>query len=145
MIKGIHHPGIGVRDMETSLRFYRDLLGLTVSADMELEGPVLDDIVSLKNARVRIVHLLCSDDQEVELFEYTRPASSTFPKDHRQCDGGIIHVAFRVDNLMELCRKLKDNGVRFNSEPYDLGGTLCVYLHDPDGITIELLQPDVEP
>ena len=144
MIKGVHHPGIGVRDMETSLHFYRDLLGLEVDRDLEFDGPVLDDITGLKDAKVRIVSLKCGDD-ELELFQYDKPAPSSFPKDYRQCDGGIIHVALLVDNLMELYEKLKKNGIKSNSEPYNLGGELCVYVHDPDGITIELLQKGVDP
>lgn len=140
MIKGIHHSGIGVRDMETSLHFYRDLLGLEMGADVEVEGPVLDEIVGLKNAKVRIVHLKCGEGQEVELFQYTEPAISSFPKDYRQCDGGIIHMALVVDNLMELYERLKKNGVTFNSKPYDLGGGPVVYMRDPDGITVELME-----
>jgi catechol 2,3-dioxygenase-like lactoylglutathione lyase family enzyme len=144
MIKGIHHPGVGVRDMETSLHFYRDVLGLEVDHDIELEGPVLDDIVGLKDAKVRIVSLKCGPDV-VELFQYTKPASSSFPKDYRQCDGGIIHFAILVDNLMELYEKLKKHGYKANSKPYNLGGELCVYTRDPDGITVELLQKGVDP
>jgi len=144
MFKGVHHPGIGVRDMEASLRFYRDLLGLEVDRDLELEGPVLDDITGLKKAKVRIVALKCGEG-ELELFQYDKPSPSSFPKDYRQCDGGIIHVALLVDNLIELYEKLKKNGVKANSEPYNLGGELCVYVRDPDGITIELLQKGVDP
>ena len=144
MIKAIHHAGLGVRDMEASLHFYRDLLELEVSAEVEVEGPLVDNITGLKNAKTKIVHLKCGENQELELFRYDSPATSTFPKDYRQCDGGIIHVALVVDNLMELYEKMKGQGVRFNSEPYDLGGGLIVYMRDPDGITVELMQPNAE-
>jgi glyoxylase I family protein len=140
MVKSLHHTGIGVRDMEVSLRFYRDLLGLEVTADMEVEGPIVDDITGLKGAKVRIVHLKCGDGLELELFHYTKPSSSKFPKDFKQCDGGVIHIALLVDNLMELYKKLTAHGVKSNSKPYNLGGTLCVYMRDPDGITVELMQ-----
>jgi len=40
MLTGVHHPGIGVRDMNASLRFYRDLLGLRLVRDYEAEGPL---------------------------------------------------------------------------------------------------------
>ena len=144
MFKGVHHPGIGVRDMEVSLRFYRDLLGLEFIKQYETEGPVVDAIVGLKGAKVKIAALKCGDDL-VELFEYSEPASSSFPKDYRQCDGGIVHVAFLVDNLLELYEKLKRHGVKFNSHPVNLGGELCVYMRDPDGIMVELLQKEVDP
>ena len=72
------------------------------------------------------------------------PATSSFPKDYRQCDGGIIHLALIVDNLMELYEKLKANGIQFNSQLYNLGGTLMVYMRDPDGVTVELMHMGVD-
>jgi catechol 2,3-dioxygenase-like lactoylglutathione lyase family enzyme len=144
MITGIHHSGIGVRDMETSLHFYRDLLGLEVTGDAEVEGPMVDAIVGLESARVRIVHLKCAENQEIELFQYYAPTTSSFTKDFKQSDGGIIHLALFVDDLMKNYERLKESGVKFNSQPYNLGGTLAVYMRDPDGITIELMQRDFE-
>ncbi len=146
MIKGVHHAGVGVRDMEVSLRFYRDLLGLEVTGDAEVEGPLVGEIVGMtEDTKVRIVHLKCCEGQELELFQYMKPGTSTFPQDFRQCDGGVIHVALVVDNLTELYDKLKKAGVKSNSKPYNLGGNLCVYMRDPDGITVELMQFGVDP
>lgn len=145
MIKGIHHAGVGVRDMEVSLRFYRDLLGLEVTGDAEVEGPLVGEIVGMTDdTKVRIVHLKCGEGQEVELFQYMKPAASSFPQDFRQCDGGVIHMALVVDDVMGLYERLKKEGVKFNSKPYNLGGTLCVYMRDPDGITVELMQFGVD-
>jgi predicted enzyme related to lactoylglutathione lyase len=45
---------------------------------------------------------------------------------------------------MELYEKLKERGVKFNSKPYDLGGGLVVYMRDPDGVTVELMQKHAE-
>jgi len=142
MIKSIHHSGIGVRDMEVSLKFYCDLLGLEKGEDVEVEGPMVGEIVGLAaDTKVRIVHLKCGDGQELELFQYMKPATSTFPEDYRQCDGGIIHVALIVDDdLMELYERLRAEGVKFNSKPYNLGSGNIVYMRDPDGVTIELMQ-----
>lgn len=146
MIKGIHHSGIGVRDMEVSLKFYCGLLGLEKGEDVEIEGPLVGDIVGLsEDAKVRIVHLKICEDQELELFQYMKPATSSFPQDFRQCDGGVIHVALVVDDdLMKLYEKLKAQGVKFNSKPYNLGGAIVVYMRDPDGVTVELMQRGVE-
>ena len=41
--------------------------------------------------------------------------------------------------------RMAKEGIKFNSKPYNLGGGLCVYMRDPDGITVELMQFDVEP
>ncbi len=145
MIKSIHHSGIGVRDMEVSLKFYRDLLGLEMGEDVEVEGPLVGEIVGLPpDAKVRIVHLKVCEGQELELFQYEKPATSSFPPDFRQCDGGLIHVALAVDDLTEMYERLKAQGIVFNSKPYNLGGTLVVYMRDPDGVTVELMQRDYE-
>jgi catechol 2,3-dioxygenase-like lactoylglutathione lyase family enzyme len=127
--------------MEVSLKFYRDMLGFTVTEELpEVEGDMLDAIVGVKGGKVRLVHVDCGNGQELELFQYYAPGSSKFPQDFRQCDGGIIHVALWVDNLIELYEKLKAEGVRFNSEPFDIDDIRCVYMRDPDGITVELMQ-----
>jgi lactoylglutathione lyase len=145
MIKAIHHSGIGVHDMEASLKFYCDQLGLEKGEDVEVEGPLVGEIVGLPpDAKVRIVHLKVCDGQELELFQYMKPSASKFPQDFLQSDGGVIHVALIVDDLMEIYERLKAEGVKFNSKPYNLGGGLCVYMRDPDGITVELMQPGYE-
>ncbi len=145
MIKSMHHCGIGVRDMEVSLKFYCDLLGLEKGEDMEVEGALVGEIVGLPpDTKVRIVHLPVGDGRELELFQYMKPAGSSFPPDFRQCDGGVIHVALIVDDLMEMYERLTAEGVKFNSKPYNLGGGLVVYMRDPDGITVELMQKNAD-
>lgn len=141
MIKSMHHCGIGVRDMEVSLKFYCDLLGLEKGEDMEVEGALVGEIVGLPpDTKVRIVHLAVDKGRELELFQYMKPAGSSFPPDFRQCDGGVIHVALIVDDVMEMYERLSAEGVKFNSKPYNLGDGTVVYMRDPDGITIELMQ-----
>lgn len=145
MIKSMHHCGIGVRDMEVSLKFYCDLLGLEKGEDMEVEGALVGEIVGLPpDTKVRIVHLPVGDGRELELFQYMKPAGSSFPPDFRQCDGGVIHVALIVDDLMEMYERLTAEGIKFNSKPHQLPGGLVVYMRDPDGITVELMQKDAE-
>ena len=143
MIKAIHHCGIGVRDMEVSLKFYCDQLGLEKGEDIEIEGPLVGAIVGLPpDTKVRIVHLPVCEGQELELFQYMKPDGSSFPPDFRQCDGGVIHVALIVDDVMEMYDRLTAEGIKFNSQPYDLAAGLVVYMRDPDGITVELMQKD---
>ena len=143
MIKSIHHSGIGVRDMEVSLKLYCGLLGLEKGEDTEVEGPLVGDIVGLPpDTKIRLVHLpVGKTGQELELFQYIKPAGSSFPPDFRQCDGGVIHVALIVDDVMEMYERLTAEGVKFNSKPHNLGPVTVVYMRDPDGITIELMQP----
>lgn len=140
MISGIQHTGISVKDMKKALAFYRDLLDFEVRFDIEASGEQMETIVGLKGARARIV-MLAVGEQSIELFQYMSPEGKPFPSDHRQCDAGLIHLALQVTNLDGLYKDLKDKGVQFYSEPQQLPGAKVVYLRDPGGVTVELIQP----
>lgn len=140
MISGIQHTGIGVKDMDRALAFYRDTLGLKVRFDLEASGEQMETIVGLKGAKARIV-MLEVGDQSIELFQYMSPEGKPFPSDHRQCDAGVIHFALQVTNLDDLYKDLKSKEVNFYSEPQQLPGAKVVYLRDPEGVTVELIEP----
>ncbi len=57
MIKSIHHTGISVNNMENSLKFYRDLLGMKAERDVMVSGKEIDEVNNLEEAKVRIVIL----------------------------------------------------------------------------------------
>jgi glyoxylase I family protein len=136
----IHHVAIGVGDMEKALSFYRDLLGMEVVFDIEAQGPVMDVIQALEGAKARIV-MLRLGEQNLELFQYRLPPPKPMPVGLRMSDRGLTHFALQVPNVDELYRKWKAKGVRFYSEPQQLGPTRVVYLYDPEGVTVELIQP----
>jgi catechol 2,3-dioxygenase-like lactoylglutathione lyase family enzyme len=146
-IRGLHHTGYTVDDLERSLRFYRDLLGLDVVAQQEKQGGYLAAIVGYPDAHVRMAHLRCPGGEHVlELFEYVappgRPAAPTEPR-----DTGTAHICFAVADLRALYERLRAAGVdTFVSPPVvvDTGvnrGGSGLYLRDPDGIVVELFQP----
>ena len=141
----LHHTGLTVRDLDASLRFYRDLLGMEVLFEAEREGGYFGAIVGYPDARVRMAHLTFpGSEHRLEIFEYVRPEPRGDPGEPR--DVGITHVCLAVENLQALHGRLAAAGVRFYSEPVlvDQGasaGGWGVYLRDPDGITVELFQP----
>ncbi len=57
MIKSIHHTGISVNNMENSLKFYRDLLGMKAERDVMVSGKEIGEVNNLEEAKVRIVIL----------------------------------------------------------------------------------------
>lgn len=140
MLKSIAHTAISVADMERSLAFYRDLLGMKVEMDVESTSRKLGVIVGLPDAQSRIV-MLNAGNQRIELFQYRAPVGESLPEDRRQCDNGLTHIAFNITDMDGMCAKLKEKGVEFYSEVQTMGREMrVVYFKDPDGVTLEFME-----
>lgn len=127
MIKGFAHNALKVSDMAESLHFYCDLADLTKAFE-------LND--SQNNPW--IVYLKICDGQFLELFY----GGVKDPCNHYAGDlTGYNHFCFEVDNIQEVCRKMKDNGLLEDGKPF-LGKdrNLSCRIHDPDGNAVEFLQ-----
>lgn len=115
------HTMVRITDVDASLRFYCDLLGLkeTKRIDRKEHGYMLVFVAAEDNP-----------DSEVEL---------TYNYEPEEYDGGrnFGHLAFRVENVYETCQRLMDGGVTINRPPRD--GRMA-FVRSPDGISIELLQ-----
>jgi catechol 2,3-dioxygenase-like lactoylglutathione lyase family enzyme len=146
VIRGLHHASRTVRDLEHSLAFYRDLLGLGVVADEELAGQALDRVVGLTGARLRVVELDTGDGRLLELIQYHRPPGRAPAAGSSPADVGAHHVALVVDDLAAVHRRLVAAGVPFNCPPQEVAaglfrGARTTYCLDPDGLVVELWQP----
>lgn len=142
MVKAVRHCGIVVSDMERSLRFYRDLLGLKVVRTMDESGKYIDDMLSLQNVRVTTVKISAdSGPTLVELLEFKSPPRQ--PRgDNDPCSIGLSHIAFTVDNLDAVYHRLSRAGVRFNAPPQlsPDGYVKVTFCQDPDGTLVELVE-----
>lgn len=149
MLKGIIHVGLTVTDLERSVAFYRDILGLTYLGEMEMEGPETERLFQQKDCKARVAYLNGSPElaaPPVELIQFVgqepeRQAGNLFRT-------SISELCFAVEDIDREYLRLKDLGVEFLSEPqtfdsteYGFGKSRAVYLRDPDGIVLELLQP----
>ena len=140
-MKAIRHFGIVVTDIEKSLKFYRDLLGLEIKRDMLEEGKFIDTISGIKNVKVRTVKMAADDGYLIELLWY-----KSHPRKRRKNNDiyniGASHHAFTVDNLDYEYKRLKENGVKFNCPPQISpdGKAKVVFCYDPDGAPIELVE-----
>jgi catechol 2,3-dioxygenase-like lactoylglutathione lyase family enzyme len=146
VIRGVHHVSRTVSDLDRSLTFYRDLLGLEVFSEEELEGETLEQVVGLSDARLRVVELSVEGSCLLELIEYHAPGGSPFPASASPADVGANHVALLVEDCVAAYETLSAAGVRFTSPPTMIGGgpfegTLATYCFDPDGLIVELWQP----
>jgi lactoylglutathione lyase len=115
------HTMVRVTDIEESLRFYRDALGLRELSRSEHE-----------KGRFTLVFLAApgDDDAQVEL---------TYNWDPEPYPGGrnFGHLAYAVDDIYDACRRLMDHGVTINRPPRD--GRMA-FVRSPDKISVELLQ-----
>ncbi len=145
MIRGVHHTSRTVSDLDRSLGFYRDLLGLNVVLDTEMRGTMLEREVAMPGARLRFVLLETGGDTFLELLQYHAPSGAPFPPDAKPADVGAHHVALIVDDIASTHRTLGAAGVEFTYPPQEVDagafrGHWTAYCYDPDGLVVELWQ-----
>ncbi len=144
-MKGLHHVGITVQDLDASIRFYHDVLGLEFSNEPSpwFEGPELGPAVGVPGAALRQVSLLVGGTT-LELLEYKSPPSgTTAPLDSNNI--GASHIACLVDDIEAKKAELEAQGVTFFSsvnlvDEGVLAGWRWVYFADPDGYPLELVE-----
>lgn len=141
----LHHVGLTVTDLEQSIHFYRDLLGLAVRERDELIGGQLETVTGVSGSHVRIADLEFGNGRTLELTQYLAPLSGEVHP--RPSDAGHAHVGIEVDDLEAIYRRLVAAGITMRSEPITLvdagpywTGARVVHALDPDGITVELVQ-----
>jgi len=131
MLKHIDHVGVAVNDIETSLKFYEDVLGLSCSG-----------IEIVEEQKVKVA-FLPTNEGELELLESTS-SDGPIARFIQKNGEGIQHIAFRVENIEEVLINLKEKGVRLLDESprYGAGGAKIAFLHPKatNGILIELCE-----
>jgi catechol 2,3-dioxygenase-like lactoylglutathione lyase family enzyme len=141
-MKAIRHFGIVVQDIEKSLHFYRDLLGLEVKKDMQEQGEFIDTILGLTNVQVRTIKMISQNgDTLVELLEY-KSHKGKKREDYQIFDLGASHVAFTVENIDEEYKRLQAEGISFTCQPQVSPDKKAkvTFCFDPDGVPIELVE-----
>lgn len=147
-----------VRDIEASLALYRDLLGLDVVEDKQLEGPAVAALLGLEQGRLRIVHLSAAghDHGWVGLYALTdaKPAPPSLPPpDPRRFSYGQAAVVMQTERLDALLGRLEAAGCRSMGPVIDYvkaegsatspaGRYREALFLDPDGIAVSLIQFD---
>lgn len=131
MVNKLDHIGIAVKNLEETLKFYEQTLGLKATG-----------IEEVKEQKVRVAFLPIGDT-EVELLESTEedgPIAKFIAKNGE----GIQHMAYSVDNIEEAIEKMKAEGVRMIDEKprYGAGGAQIAFCHpkSTSGVLVELCQ-----
>ena len=132
------HTMVRVKDLDKSIDFYCDKLGLVEVYRTDHE-----------KGRFTLVFLAAPDDVEMAKEKKAPMVELTYNWDTEDYQGGrnFGHLAYRVDNIYETCQRMMDAGIVINRPPRD--GHMA-FVRSPDGISIELLQegedlPPAEP
>lgn len=122
------HTMIRVKDLDASMHFFCDLLGLKEVKRYDSE-----------KGRFSLVYLAATDDLDTAMRTQTPTIELTYNWDTEDYQGGrnFGHLAFAVDDIYASCQTLMDSGVTINRPPRD--GHMA-FVRSPDLISIELLQ-----
>ena len=149
MIGRIYHVGLTVSDLDRSVAFYRDVLGLEYQGEILMEGKETDALFCRENCTARVAYLNGSqavDAPPIELIQFV--GSEIVRAQPNLFTTSISEVCLQTDDIDSTYQYLIDHGVRCLSEPqyFDFseqgfGKSKAIYFLDPDGIVLELMQP----
>lgn len=122
------HTMVRISNVEESLEFFCDALGMVETRRIEND-----------KGRFTLIFLAARDDVEQARENKAPLLELTYNWDPEEYSGGrnFGHLAYRVDNIYDLCHSLMERGITINRPPRD--GHMA-FIKSPDGISIELLQ-----
>jgi lactoylglutathione lyase len=124
-VKKIEHVGIMVTDMEASIAFYRDVIGLELLDRLSLDNGVSLGFLGFPNAEETVIELVSKQDNE-------------FPE-----EGRVHHLAFTVSELETEIDRLKSLNISFVNESISTlpNGSKYIFFYGPDRERIEFFEP----
>jgi catechol 2,3-dioxygenase-like lactoylglutathione lyase family enzyme len=146
---GVVHTGLTVSDLDRSIAWYTEVLGLELVRRQRNDNAYTRTIVGMPDADLDIAFLRlpgvdpAPSTHILELIQYLQP-----PGRHpvlRTSDVGTGHLALAVDDIQDTYARLREAGTEFRNAPVEItaganAGSWACYLLDPDGFTIELMQ-----
>ena len=141
MITGINHSSFTVSDIDASVKYYRDILGMELISNAERPSGYVEKVTEIKSS-MKVVYLT-GFGLTLELIEYV---DSEKIGQSKVDNIGCGHICFNVDNITAMIEEMKARGVRFLGSPTLIpAGTnkngVVVYAVDPDGIVTEFIEP----
>ena len=147
MFKGIYHIGLTVTDIERSLKFYRDILGLRYQGEILMEGEETKNIFQ-KNCKAKVAYLISSSKLNAPSIELIQFIDIEIKKESPKLfTTSISELCFYTDDIDEVYQKLLNQNIEclstpqeFNFNKYGFGKSKAFYFKDPDGIILEVIQ-----
>lgn len=148
MLKNVMHIGITVSNIEQSIAFYRDILGLAYRGELTMEGIETDKLFGITGCKVKVAYLNGSAElfaPPIELIQFlTTDIERLSSKLSRT---SISEICFQTEDIESFYNHLKANHVECISAPqefdfsqYGFGKSKAIYFKDPDGIILEAIQ-----
>jgi catechol 2,3-dioxygenase-like lactoylglutathione lyase family enzyme len=143
MIKSFNHSSVTVSDLSNSIEFYAKFFGLEVISHAERPQEYTEKVTGIDGCYLKIAHLR-GFGHILELIEYV---GSTKKCNRSESDNiGAGHICFNVDDLQAMVEQFTNLGVDVLGNPIRIPaginkGGLVVYISDPDGIIVELIEP----
>jgi catechol 2,3-dioxygenase-like lactoylglutathione lyase family enzyme len=144
MLKSFFHTGFVVKDLDQTIDFYTNVLGLKLTGRTERTGAFASQLLAFPNAHIKGAFLDLGPGHQLELIQYLNPPGG--PGGINRNDLGASHLCFFVENIDQFYADKSGRGLRFNSEPaslHDDSGKLlrkALYAQDPDGNWLEFVE-----
>ena len=140
IVCGYRHAGIIVNNIDESVRFYRDILGLEIIQEFTDDSDYINKITGITNGVAHFVKLKMPDGTVLELLEY--PSHPTEPHSLSILNVGVCHIALQVHSVHDAYQRLIGEGVNVLSEPVlsSEGIAIVFFCLDPDGVRVELVE-----
>lgn len=140
-VKRIDHIGINFEDLSAAKEFFVDL-GLEVQGEADMEGPLLNNVTALDNAKTKIVMVGPPDGgTSIELVKYYAPTDEKGVQPSLANTLGIRHIAFEVEDIEGIVAKLRQKGAELFSEIQNYEDIYkLVYVRGPEGVIVELAE-----
>ena len=140
----LNHLAVTVSNLDQSVKFYCDLLGMEQVGSHDLTGETISRMAGKANVHLKVIRLVCPEtpDIQIDLQQYLHPTGKI--SDSKLGDIGNSHFCIEVPNVHASYQALSSQGVRFISPPveFDLGAegkVGCVFFLDPDDYVLELV------
>lgn len=148
-INSVWHTGFTVSDIERSIAFYTEAVGLELRHRQEQQNEYTSTFIGYPDAHLKVAQFALPGGQPgrsghvLELCEYVNPRGATLAPGSNAVGSG--HIAFETDALDATVARMVEAGATPVSDPVEIvaginSGGRTIYLRDPDGITVELVQ-----
>ena len=136
----MNHVGLSVENLEKSVEFYTEVMGMEVDYYAHHEGKPISDVVGVENVVLDIC-MVKKGEARLELIEYKDRAQG--PNRYKpQNEPGLVHISFAVSSVDEEYGKIKALGYEAYSDPMvtrENGPKIC-YVKGPDNVIFELYE-----
>ncbi len=141
MVKEFLHVGIGVKDLEKSVRFYTEVMGMEEEYRTHNEGEKISRIVGVKDVDMDVC-VVKKSNVRIELLDYKNDGLKKQNKHIGQAEPGLIHLAFLVDDVDKEYERIMSLGFEFNAPPMVAreNGPKITYFKGPDNVVIEIFE-----